>query len=52
LSFSVVGSTNVTLPLNEWQNLGRPTESPAGHYQFTDPNPATNSQTYYTVRQP
>ena len=52
LSFTVLGSTNVTLPLNEWQILGHPTESPAGQYQFTDSNVATNPQTYYTIRQP
>jgi len=52
LSFTVLGSTDVALPLNQWQILGHPIESPAGHYQVTDPNAATNTQTYYTVRQP
>jgi len=52
LSFTVLGCTNVTLPLNQWQVLGHPTENPAGHYQFTDPSAATNPQTYYTIRQP
>jgi hypothetical protein len=51
LSFTVLGSTNVALPLSEWQNLGHPTESPAGTYRFTNPNAATNTM-YYTVRQP
>jgi hypothetical protein len=52
LSFTVLGSTNVTLPLNQWQILGHPIKGPAGHYQVTEPNAATNPQTYYTVRQP
>jgi hypothetical protein len=52
LSFTVLGSTNVTLPLSQWQNLGHPTESPAGTYRFTDPNAATNRMSYYTIRQP
>ncbi len=52
LSFTVLGSTNVSLPLNQWHNLGHPTESPAGIYQFMDPNAATNTQSYYTIRQP
>ena len=28
-SFTILGSTNVALPLAQWQNLGHPTESPA-----------------------
>jgi hypothetical protein len=52
LSFTVFGSTNVTLPLSQWQNLGHPTESPAGSYRFTDPKAATNTMSYYSIRQP
>lgn len=52
LSFSVWSSTNVALPLNQWQNAGSPTEGPAGHYQFTDPQAVTNSQLFYRVHQP
>jgi hypothetical protein len=40
------------MPLSQWQNLGHPTESPAGHYQFTDPSATNNPLFYYTVRQP
>jgi hypothetical protein len=32
--------------------LGHPTESPAGHFQFTGPSPATNAVSFFTVRQP
>ena len=52
VSFTVWSTTNVTRPLSQWQNLGHPMEGPAGQYQFTDPQAATNSQLYYTVRQP
>jgi hypothetical protein len=52
LSYTVHGTTNVTLPLNQWQILGHPTESPAGHFQFTDPIPRTNAVRFYTVSQP
>jgi len=50
--FSVLSTNNVTAPLTTWPVVGTATESPAGHYRFTDPNAATNRQTYYTVRQP
>lgn len=52
LGFTVLGATNVSLPLTQWQVIGHPTEGPAGHYQFTDPNPTANSSFYYTVSQP
>ena len=52
LSFSVVAGTNATLPLSTWTVLGTATESPAGYYQFTDPQPATNLIRFYGVRLP
>jgi hypothetical protein len=54
LSFSVLATNNLLAPRSTWPVLGTATESPAssGHYQFTDPNPATNGQTYYRLRQP
>lgn len=52
LSFTVVATNNVTAPIATWPVVGTATESPAGHYHFTDPNAATNPQTYYSVRQP
>jgi len=50
-SFTVCSTTNVALPLSQWLQIGSPTETSPGHYIFTD-TPATNSQTYYTVRSP
>lgn len=51
VSFSVLTTTNVALPVSQWQVIGQPTESPAGQYQFTDTQ-ATNTQRYYLIRQP
>lgn len=50
-SFTVWGTTNITVPLSQWDNLGHPTELPAGTYNFTDPN-ATNSDGFYRVTSP
>ncbi|HTR43361.1 MAG TPA: hypothetical protein VMH87_17245 [Pseudomonadales bacterium] len=50
-SFTVWGSTNVTLPFNQWSNLGHPVESPAGTYSYTDLS-ATNSPEFYRVTSP
>jgi hypothetical protein len=52
LTFTVLSSTNLALPTSHWQVLGTATEGPSGSYQFTDPNPATNSAVFYTVVQP
>ncbi len=54
LSFSVLGTNNLSAPLNTWPVLGTPTENPAGsgHYQFTTPDTATNSDEFYILRQP
>lgn len=51
LGFVVLTSTNISLPLSSWANLGAMTESPAGHYQFTDT--ATGAQKrFYRVELP
>jgi hypothetical protein len=51
-NFTIFASTNVALPFNQWSNLGAPVESPAGTFQFTDPQ-ATNKPTrFYRVSSP
>ena len=51
-SFTVWASTNVAMPIAQWINLGAPVESPAGTFQFTDPQ-ATNSRLrFYRVTSP
>jgi hypothetical protein len=52
VSFTVLSTTNVALPLNQWQNLGNPTEGPAGQYQFTDPQATSKARQFYILRQP
>ncbi len=47
-SFTLWGSTNL---LGAWQNLGHPTESPAGTYSFTGLE-ATNPTEFYRVTSP
>ena len=53
LNFTVRGTNDITVP-RPWPVIGTPTENPpsSGHYQFTDPNPATNSALYYYLSQP
>jgi len=50
-SFTVLFSTNPSLPLNLWAPIGVPIENPAGQFQFIDPA-VTNSQGFYNVRSP
>lgn len=50
--FTVLAGTNLSLSLNGWIVLGAPTEGPAGQYQFTDLQSATNKQRFYRVRSP
>ena len=51
-SFSVYATTNLTLPIGQWSNLGQPTEGPAGQYQFTDPQATNHPQRFYILHQP
>ena len=54
LSFSVMGTNNITAPKATWPILGTAVESPAGsgNYQFTNSLPATNGTQFYLLRQP
>ncbi len=51
---TVLGSTNVAAPLNEWLNLGPAVETPpdSGQFQFTDPQATNRLQRFYRVRTP
>jgi hypothetical protein len=52
LSFTVLGTTNLSLPVTNWTVLGTAQEVSSGLYQFTD-SPATNfTQRFYRVRSP
>ena len=49
---TIWGTTNLELPLNQWQNLGHPAESPAGTYQFNDPQATNMMDRFYRVTSP
>jgi hypothetical protein len=48
LGFFILATTNPTLPSATWSNLGAPTETAIGQYQFTDTT-AGKSARYYRV---
>ena len=49
MNFVVLASTNISLSVSNWTNLGAPTESPAGQYQFTDTQATANKARFYRV---
>ncbi len=49
---TVWGSTNVATPFGSWQNLGHPTETSFGTYQFSDPGAAGSAAKFYRVTSP
>jgi hypothetical protein len=53
LSFSVLATNNIAVPVASWPVIGPAIESPAGsgNYHFTN-SPATNSARYFILRQP
>jgi hypothetical protein len=52
VSYTVLISTNLTTPLDNWTILGNPIETSSGHFQFTDMLPADSPQQFYRVRSP
>jgi fibronectin-binding autotransporter adhesin len=54
VGFTVFASTDVSLPFNNWSNLGPAVETPAasGQFQFTDSQATNNPQRFYRVRSP
>jgi len=50
-SFTVLGSSDVTLPLSNWTVLGAAVETSPGHYQFTDSAAAIDVR-FYSIRSP
>jgi hypothetical protein len=53
-NFTVFASTNATLPLNSWSNLGPAVETPAasGQFRFTDLQATNNAQRFYRAKSP
>ena len=50
--FTVLRSTNLSLPVSNWTVLGAATEGPSGSFQFTDTNASTAARGFYRVRSP
>jgi hypothetical protein len=50
--FTVLGTADVTIPVNDWTNLGKATEVSPGHYQFADSRTVQNPFQFYRVRSP
>ena len=50
--FAVLTTTNLPLPLTNWEVLGSAAEISSGQFQFTDPLVANRPQRFYRVRTP
>ncbi|HYV30482.1 MAG TPA: Ig-like domain-containing protein, partial [Candidatus Binatia bacterium] len=50
--FTVLGSSDSSLPLSNWPRLGPAIEAPPGQFQFTDSQGAGQTQRFYRVRSP
>ena len=50
--FSVLATTNLTLPLTNWTVLGSATEISPGQFRFTDAEATNYSQRFYQLRSP
>jgi hypothetical protein len=51
-SYTVLSSTNLSLPLSNWTVLGAPSNIAPGLLQFTAQTGTNSTQCYYTVRSP
>jgi DNA-binding beta-propeller fold protein YncE len=51
-AFTVVSTTNLSLPLSDWTVVGNPVENPPGMYQFTSQPTTNDSQIFYGVLSP
>lgn len=51
-AFTVLSSTNLTLPLSQWTVAGAPSEPVPGLFQFADPSTTNSGQQFYTVQSP
>ena len=52
LTFTIVSTTNLALPLADWPALGTATELAPGQYQFADPLGTNHVPRFYRVRWP
>jgi hypothetical protein len=52
MGFTILSTTDLAVPLDNWTSLGFAAEISPGHYQFTDLQAAQNPQRFYRVRSP
>ena len=52
VSFSVLETTNLSIPFSDWYVLGTATEIAPGQYQFSDPQVTNGGQRFYRIRSP
>jgi hypothetical protein len=50
--FAVLTTTNISLPLSNWNTPGTTTEISSGQFRFSNPQTATNPRHFYRVRIP
>lgn len=50
IHFTVLASTNITVPTTNWNILGTAVEGPVGQFQFTDSSASANKHRFYQVR--
>lgn len=50
--FTIYGTTNLTLPFSQWQNLGHPLETSPGVYQFSDASVPNVPARFYQITSP
>ena len=51
-SFSVLGTSDMALPVSNWTRLGSVMETTPGQFQFSDPQATSMSNRFYRVRSP
>jgi len=49
-TYTILATTNLSLSVSNWTNLGTATETAAGQFQFTDTQAAAKPVRFYRVR--
>jgi len=52
MSFTVLSTTNLSLPLSDWTVAGAATNAAPGMFQFTSQPTTNDAQRFYGVRSP
>jgi hypothetical protein len=52
VNYTVLSSTNLFTPLDDWTTLGFATETSPGQFRFSDPLPPDSPEHYYRVKYP